>query len=244
MGYEMLALETIKLNRTFGDLHAVKDLNLQVKKGEIFGFLGPNGAGKSTSLKMITGLLKPCSGQIKVFGQCPLKDSVEVKHLMGVVAEELQMYDRLTGIEFVEFSARMFGVEKYIYESRIQKYFSMLDLETRKDSFIMDYSTGMKKKLSLIVALIHGPRLLLLDEPFTGMDALSVIRVKELLNELKNEGVAILFSSHILEIVEKICDRIGIIQDGELQAVGTSKDLLKEYEVSSLDEFFTKEKVL
>ncbi|MCJ8344984.1 ABC transporter ATP-binding protein [bacterium] len=240
----MLALETMELNKKFGDVHAVNHLNLQVRSGEIYGFLGPNGAGKSTTLKMVTGLLKPCSGQVSVFGHCPQDDSVEVKHLMGVVAEELQMYDRLTGMEFVEFSARMFGVEKYIYQERIDRYFSMLDLESRKDSFIMDYSTGMKKKLSLIVALIHGPRLLLLDEPFTGMDALSVIRVKELLNDLKNEGVAILFSSHILEIVEKVCDRIGIIQDGKLQAEGTSKELLESHNVSSLDEFFTKQSIV
>lgn len=237
----MKALQTVNLNKSFADLHAVKDLNLEVNTGEIFGFLGPNGAGKSTTLKMITGLLKPCSGDIYVFGKCPITDNVEVKFNLGVVAEELQMYDRLTGAEFVRFSARMYGVEKSLYEDRMNRYFTMLDLQARKDNFIMDYSTGMKKKLSLIVALIHGPKLLLLDEPFTGMDALSVIRVKELLQELKKEGVAIIFSSHILEIVEKVCDRIGIIQDGTLKAVGKYDQLLKDHGFSTLDMFFTKQ---
>ncbi|MCO4781993.1 MAG: ABC transporter ATP-binding protein [Candidatus Cloacimonetes bacterium] len=238
----MKALQTVNLNKSFGELQAVKDLNLEVNPGEIFGFLGPNGAGKSTTLKMVTGLLKPCSGDVFVFGRCPVENNVEVKFNIGVVAEELQMYDRLTGAEFVEFSARMYGIDQSVYEQRMNRYFSLLDLEARKDSFIMDYSTGMKKKLSLIVALVHGPKLLLLDEPFTGMDALSVIRVKELLNELKSEGVAIIFSSHILEIVEKVCDRIGIIQDGALKAVGRYDQLLEDHGFSTLDMFFTKDK--
>jgi len=232
----ILRVESLK--KSFGDFEAVKDLSFDVNPCEIFGFLGPNGAGKSTTIKMITGFLKPDAGKVEILGMDPVKNELEVKSVIGVVPEELQMYDRLTGREFLEFAARMYGVEESRSQEIIPHLLGLLDLAPKADNMILDYSYGMQKKLALAGALVHSPKLVFLDEPFTGMDAISVIKVRKLLEKLQSEGVSIFFSSHILELVEKVCDRIAIIDQGRIHAIGTKKELLEGLGAETLEEVF------
>jgi len=232
----MNALRVEDLTRRFDKILAVDHVSFEVRQGEIFGFLGPNGAGKSTTIKMITGFLRPTSGSIRIFDRDPFQVPMEVKRMIGVVPEELQLYDRLSGGEFVDFVARMFELEGY--EDRSLELFEMLDLSNHRDTLIMEYSHGMKKKLAFLSSVIHNPRVLFLDEPFTGMDALSVIRVRKFIESQREQGVSIFFSSHILELVEKICDRIGIIDHARLKGLGTRNELLEKFQAESLEEIF------
>lgn len=236
MKSSILRVENLK--KSFGDFEAVKDLSFEVNPCEIFGFLGPNGAGKSTTIKMITGFLKPDAGKVEILGMDPVKNELEVKSVIGVVPEELQMYDRLTGREFLEFAARMYGVDESRSQEIIPNLLGLLDLAPKADNMILDYSHGMQKKLALAGALVHSPKLVFLDEPFTGMDAISVIKVRKLLEKLQSEGVCIFFSSHILELVEKVCDRIAIIDQGRIHAIGTKRELLEGLGASTLEEVF------
>ncbi len=232
----MIALTVENLTKRFDRILAVDQVSFEVFKGEIFGFLGPNGAGKSTTIKMITGFLKPTAGKVQVFGKDPFADSIEVKRLIGVVPEELQLYDRLSGREFVEFVAHMFELEGF--EERMFELFEMLDLSVHQDTLIMEYSHGMKKKLAFLSSVVHSPKILFLDEPFSGMDALSVIRVRKFLESMRDQGVSIFFSSHILEVVEKICDRIGIVDHARLMGLGSREELLDSFGAASLEEVF------
>ena len=231
-------LEVVDLGRCFDDFWAVRSLSFSLKYGEIYGFLGPNGAGKSTTMKMITGLLKPTEGQVRLFGLNPYENEIETKRLIGMVPEHLQMYDRLTGREFLEFAARMYQVSENSYNSKIEEFFELLDLSSKADVQIKDYSNGMKKKTALAAALLHEPKILFLDEPFTGMDAMSVIKVRRLIEALREQGTTIFFSSHILEVVEKLCSRIGIIVNGCLREEGTAQNMMDSYKVESLEELF------
>ncbi len=231
-------LKVVNLGRCFDDFWAVRSLSFCLNHGEIFGFLGPNGAGKSTTMKMITGLLQPTEGQVSLFGLNPYESEIEAKRLIGMVPEHLQMYDRLTGREFLEFAARMYQVPKKQYEMKIEEFFELLDLTSKVDAQIKDYSNGMKKKTALAAALLHEPKILFLDEPFTGMDAMSVIKVRRLIEVLREQGTTIFFSSHILEVVEKLCCRIGIIVNGSLREEGTAQKMMDSYGVDSLEELF------
>lgn len=231
-------LEVTNLGKQFDDFWAVRGVSFKLNQGEIYGFLGPNGAGKSTTMKMITGLLRPSEGNIKVFGLDPIKDDVEVKRLIGMVPEYLQMYDRLTGQEFLEFAARMHGVSVDVYPDRIERLLRLLDLTSKAHVMIKDYSNGMRKKTALAAALVHDPKILFLDEPFTGMDAISVIKAKSLIDELRSKGVTIFFSSHILELVEKLCERLAIVVGGSLIKEGTVGYMLDSYGASTLEELF------
>jgi ABC-2 type transport system ATP-binding protein len=236
----MIQLEAEGLKKSFGEVHAVKSVSLKVFSGEIFGFLGPNGAGKTTTLKILTGFLKPDAGVVKVRGLDPFSSPMEVKHQVGVVPEKMQLYDRLSAEELLLFAARMHGLSPDVAQTRAENLLRQFDLYERKDSFLMNYSAGMKKKAALMMSLLHQPSVLFLDEPFTGMDALSVIRVREMLIRLKEQGVTIFFSSHILEVVEKLCDRIGILVKGELLCTGTKEELKQQYNSDSLENVFLK----
>ena len=231
-------LEVINLGRCFDSFWAVRSLNFRLEHGEIYGFLGPNGAGKSTTMKMITGLLKPTEGHVRLFGMNPYESEIETKRLIGVVPEHLQMYDRLTGREFLEFAARMYEVSEKQYNDKIEELLHLLDLSSKADIQIKDYSNGMRKKTALAGALLHSPKILFLDEPFTGMDAMSVIKVRRLIKNLCDQGTTIFFSSHILEVVEKLCNRIGIIVNGNLREEGTAQQMLENYHVKTLEELF------
>lgn len=235
---EKIPLQVSNLGKVFGDLWAVRGVSFSLVPGEIYGFLGPNGAGKSTTMKMITGLLKPSEGSVRLFGLDPTINDIEVKRLIGMVPEHLQMYDRLTGQEFLEFAARMHGVSSKIYLPRIEELLDFLHLTSKADIQIKDYSNGMKKKTALAAALIHDPKILFLDEPFTGMDAMSVIRARQLISSLRQKNVTIFFSSHILELVEKLCDRLAIIVNGGLKNSGTVLQLVESFGVNTLEELF------
>lgn len=222
----IFSIETRNLNRSFGDYHAVQNLNLQVPQGSFFGFLGPNGAGKSTSIKMLTGLLQPSSGQISVLGQDIWKQPQKVKGLIGVVPEKLHLFERLTATEYLEFVGAMYGMPAPLIAQRSGELLDLMELNERRELLIADYSHGMKKKIALAAALIHNPAVLFLDEPFEGVDAVSAKILRELLQDLIARQVTIFLTSHILEIVEKLCDHLAIIHKGRLITAGPLDEIL------------------
>ncbi|NOZ14197.1 MAG: ABC transporter ATP-binding protein [Acidobacteria bacterium] len=229
------------LSRKFNGKPAVNGLNLSVSEGEFFGFLGPNGAGKSTTINMAVGLLRPTSGSIRIFGKDPYREPLKVKASIGVVPEEPSLYERLTGIEALTFSGRIYGLEPETAKARARDLLSWLELEDAAGTLIVDYSKGMKRKLSLGCALIHRPRLLFLDEPFTGIDPIALKNIKEVLKKMVSEGMTIFFSSHIMEVVERLCTRIAILHHGKLFAVGTLAELRKSLnltESATLEDVF------
>jgi ABC-2 type transport system ATP-binding protein len=215
------AIETVNLCRVFGDLAAVDQLDLTVESGTFFGFLGPNGAGKSTVIKMLTGLLRKTSGEARVLGYDLDRQSVEIKRRIGVVPEELALFDRLTGAEYLTFVARMYDVSGEVIAQRSSELLGLMDLDDDPRKMIVDYSHGMRKKIALAAALIHQPQLLFLDEPFEGIDAVASRQIKDLLRALVGRGVTIFLTSHILEIVERLCTEMAVINRGKLVAQGT-----------------------
>jgi len=221
------AVETFDLVRRFGDIAAVDNLNLTVQRGSFFGFLGPNGAGKSTTIKMLTGLLAPTSGRILVLGRDLAVEPLEVKRRIGVVPEDLNLFERLTGAEMLSFTARMYGLQKAEIAERLPELLDLMELRNEPKKLIIEYSHGMKKKLSLACALIHRPEILFLDEPFEGIDAIASRTLKDLLSRLTARGLTVFLTSHVLEIVERLCSHIAIIAQGKLLAVGPLADLKK-----------------
>lgn len=224
---EPKAVETFDLVRRFGDFAAVDRLNLTVQRGTFFGFLGPNGAGKSTTIKMLTGLLAPTSGKILVLGRDIALEPLEVKRRIGVVPEDLNLFERLTGAEMLSFTARMYGLQKSEIAERLPELLDLMELRDDPKKLIVEYSHGMKKKLSLACALIHRPEILFLDEPFEGIDAIASRTLKDLLSRLTARGLTVFLTSHVLEIVERLCSDIAIIAQGKLLAAGPLAELKK-----------------
>lgn len=220
------AIQTRGLVKRFGDLAAVDGLDLDVPAGVMFGFLGPNGAGKTTTLKMLTGLLRPTAGSATVAGFDVMTQPIEVKRRIGVVPETLGLYERLTGNEYLELVGRLHGLDAATIERRRGRLLERLELADKADTLAVDYSGGMKKKLSLAGALLPDPQVLFLDEPFEGVDAVSSRTVKDMLRALVDQReVTVFFSTHIMELVEKLCDRVAIIHHGRLIAEGDMDDL-------------------
>ncbi len=219
------AIVTHDLLRVFGQKAAVNYLNLTVQRGEFFGFLGPNGAGKSTSIKMMVGLLRPTSGSVYVGGVDVWHEPLRARALMGVLPEYLNLYERLTGREFVTFAGRMYGVPEADVRRRTGELLQVLTLTDDAEKLIIDYSVGMRKKIALAAALIHRPEVLFLDEPFEGIDPVSSRAMRDILRDLTRHGTTIFFSSHIMEVVERLCTRVGIINQGTLVAEGTIAEL-------------------
>jgi ABC-2 type transport system ATP-binding protein len=220
------ALETHGLTRTFGELRAVDRIDLVVPGGAFYGFLGPNGAGKSTTIKCLTGLLRPTSGTIRILGIDPDVDPVAVKRKVGVLPEDLALFDRLTGAETLSFVGQVHGLDTAALRQRSSELLALMDLEAAADTLVTDYSHGMKKKLSLACALLPAPRLLFLDEPFEGIDAIASRQIKDLLLHFVGRGGGTVFlTSHILEVVERLCDHVGVIHQGRLVAQGTLEAL-------------------
>ena len=220
-----LPLLTDKLTRKFGDFTAVDQVDLRVQAGQFFGFLGPNGAGKSTTIKMLTGLLAPTSGRMELLGLDFQSHPVEVKRQIGVVPEGMGLFERLTGKEYLRFVGRMYGLDRATTEKRTEELLEFMQLADREKTMIADYSHGMQKKLALAAAVIHGPRILFLDEPFEGVDALAAGALKALLGRMTERGVTIFLTSHVLEIVERLCSHVGIIHKGKLVAQGSMEEL-------------------
>src|SRR6266516_4811780 len=200
-----LAIVAHDLVRVFGQKMAVNHLNLTVQRGEFFGFLGPNGAGKSTTIKMMTGLLRPTSGSVEVGGVDVWKHPLQARALMGVLPEYLNIYERLSGKEFLVFTGHMYGVPETDIRRRAGELLQVLTLADDADKLIVDYSVGMRKKIALAAAIIHRPQVIFLDEPFEGIDPVSSRVVRDILHDLTQRGVTIFFSSHIMEVVERLC---------------------------------------
>ncbi|HEY2461311.1 MAG TPA: ABC transporter ATP-binding protein [Candidatus Acidoferrum sp.] len=219
------AILTEQLTRRFGGLTAVDNVNLRVTAGQFFGFLGPNGAGKSTTIKMLTGLLSASSGRVELLGLDLAKDPVEVKRQIGVVPEGMGLFERLTGAEYLDFVGRMYGLDRPTTQKRSEELLEFMQLADRPKSMIADYSHGMQKKLALAAAVIHGPRILFLDEPFEGVDALAAGALKALLARMTERGVTIFLTSHVMEIVERLCSHVAIIHRGRLVAQGSLDEL-------------------
>ena len=222
-----MAVETFDLVRRFQDFVAVDNLNLTVRRGSFFGFLGPNGAGKSTTIKMLTGLLGPTSGRIRVLGRDIATVPLEVKSRIGVVPEDLNLFERLTGAEMLAFTGRMYGLNKAEIAERLPELLDLMELRNEPKKLIVEYSHGMKKKLCLACALIHRPEILFLDEPFEGVDAIASRTLKDLLSRLTARGLTVFLTSHVLEIVERLCTDIAIISQGKLLAAGSLDELRK-----------------
>jgi ABC-2 type transport system ATP-binding protein len=238
-----IAIATEHLTRRFGELTAVNGINLQVESGQFFGFLGPNGAGKSTTIKMLTGLLTPTSGRMSLLGMDFAQHRIEVKRQIGVVPEGMGLFERLTAPEYLEFVGRMYGLDKATTRKRSEELLEFMQLADRSKTLIADYSHGMQKKLALAAAVIHGPRILFLDEPFEGVDALAAGALKELLGRMTERGVTIFLTSHVLEIVERLCSHVAIIKKGELVAQGSMEELRagvpsEEGRTSTLEDIF------
>jgi ABC-2 type transport system ATP-binding protein len=216
------------LVRSFGPKIAVNNLNLRVRRGEFFGFLGPNGAGKSTTIKLMVGLLHPTAGSVWISGVNVWEDPLRARSLMGILPEQLNLYERLSGREFLIFAGHMYGLKKTEVQQRAHDLLSVLTLNDDADKLIVDYSIGMRKKIALAAALIHRPQVLFLDEPFEGIDPISSRTIRNILRDLTGAGVTIFFSSHIMEVVEKLCSRVGIINQGRLVAEGSLQELREQ----------------
>src|SRR5499427_1209736 len=219
------AITTDKLTRRFGELVAVEDVNLQVAAGQFFGFLGPNGAGKSTTIKMLTGLLAASSGRIEILGTDLAQNPVEVKRQIGVVPEGMALFGRLTGAEYLNFVGRMYGLDRETAAKRTGELLEFMQLADQPKKLVTDYSHGMQKKLALAAAVIHGPKILFLDEPFEGVDAIAAGTLKTMLQRMISRGATIFLTSHVLEIVERLCSHVGIIHHGRLVAQGSLEEL-------------------
>ncbi len=232
-GAAPLAVETTDLVRRFGDFAAVDGVNLRLERGRFFGFLGPNGAGKSTTIKMLTGLLAPTRGRILILGRDLAVEPLEVKRRIGVVPEDLNLFERLTGAEMLVFTGRMYGLRREEVAERGRELLALMELDGDPKKFIVDYSHGMKKKLSLACALIHRPEVLFLDEPFEGVDAIASRTLKDLLSRLTQRGLTVFLTSHVLEIIERLCTDIAIISEGRLVASGALDELRRGINVTA-----------
>ncbi len=217
---------------------AVDDISFEVNEGEVFGFLGPNGAGKSTTIKCITGILPITEGQISICGHSIIDDPIQAKLNLGFVPDNHQMYEQLTAREYINFMADIYHVGKEDRKIRADKMLELFDLSSVVDNQISTFSHGMKQKVCVIGALVHNPKLWILDEPLTGLDPKSSYELKELMKEHVKEGNSVFFSSHMLEVVEKVCDRISIINGGKLVMTGDLDEIKSKSSDSSLEEIF------
>lgn len=234
----MIKINSLSKMYKNADRFAVKNLSLTVNDGEVFGFIGANGAGKSTTIKCITGILPYNDGSIEIAGYDMAKDSISAKKNIGYVSDNHSVYDKLTGREYVNFLANIYGVSKQDRDQRLNELSIRFDLQDKLDSPIKSYSHGMKQKICVIGALIHEPKVWILDEPLTGLDPKSAKELKGLMREHCEKGNVVFFSSHVLEVVEKLCDRIAIIKDGEIIATFTMEELEQKQQGKSLEDIF------
>ena len=220
-------------------LKAVDNANLEIKKGEIFGFLGPNGAGKTTTIKMLTGILQADSGEILINGKDIVKDSLEAKKQFGFVPDDPNIFLRLKGIEYLKFMAEIYGVDPKNRATLIEDLANKLDMQTALNDKIQSYSHGMRQKIVIIGAILHNPAVWILDEPMTGLDPKSAFALKEMMKEHTKKGNTVFFSTHVLDVAEKLCDRIAIINKGKILFCGTLDEMrVMMKENSSLEEMF------
>ena len=231
-------IETAGLTRTFGDTVAVRDLDLRVEPGEIVGFLGPNGAGKSTTVKILTCMIGPTSGSARVAGYDVEQDAMEVKRRLGYVPEAGALYEALTAGEYLGMVANLHGIQGKRAETKTDELLGLFDIIGARDKRLAEFSKGMKQKVLISAALISNPEVLFLDEPLNGLDANAALVMKQLLRELASQGRTILFCSHILEVVERICTRIVIINDGSTIVDGTAAEIAARTGTTTLEGAF------
>ncbi|HYM12663.1 MAG TPA: ABC transporter ATP-binding protein [Bryobacterales bacterium] len=230
------AIQTRGLRKLYGQKAAVDGLDLTVPQGSFFGFLGPNGAGKTTTIHILIGLVPSTSGEVEILG-LPLESNVQqIKRLIGIVPDESVLFDRLTGPEFLQFVGRMYGLERAVAAERARELLDLFELNHQPRKLISEYSKGMKKRAALAAALIHRPQLFLLDEPFEGVDPMGARLMKDILLNQVRQGATIFLTSHVLEVVERLCDRVAIINEGRLVIEG-SIDELRSGEVTLEDTF-------
>jgi ABC-2 type transport system ATP-binding protein len=234
----MFSFDQVSKQYAKSKVKALDSLSLHVEKGEVFGFLGPNGAGKTTTIRLLTGVLSPDSGSIRIGGYDIAHDPMEAKRLIGYLPDNQEMYERLTGLEYLQFLADIYQVDAAQRKAHLQKYLSLFQLADAVGQPIRSYSRGMKQKLTIIGALIHQPPLWVLDEPMTGLDPMAVHLLKEEMRAHCQAGNTVFFSTHVLDVAEKLCDRIAIIAHGKLLAVGTMEEILSGEHKSSLEEAF------
>jgi ABC-2 type transport system ATP-binding protein len=219
------AIHTKGLTRRFGALVAVEDVTLSVAPGQFFGFLGPNGAGKSTTIKMLTGLLEPSAGTIDILGQRFGAESLELKRQIGVVPEGMALLGRLTAREYLCFVGRMYGLDAPTTNRRTEELLEFMQLANEHRKLVTDFSHGMQKKLAMAAAVIHGPKVLFLDEPFEGVDAIAAGMLKTMLTGMINRGATVFLTTHVLEIVDRLCSHVAIISKGRIVATGSLEEL-------------------
>ena len=227
MASDQSALELRGLTKRFDRL-AVDALDLTIRTGEFYALLGPNGAGKTTTLRMVAGLLRPDAGSVAIMGVDALKDPVAAKQITAWVSDEPMIYDKLTPLEYLEFIAGLWGIEPSVAEPSARELLTSLSLEANMHERCEGFSKGMRQKVALAGALVHGPRLIILDEPLTGLDAVSARHVKRLLGERVRSGCTVIMTTHILEVAERMADRIGVISSGRLVAEGTLAELRQQ----------------
>lgn len=228
------------LSKNFGEKKAVIDLTLQIQPGEILGFLGPNGAGKTTTVKMLTGMLIPTSGTAKVAGFDIIHEPVEVKKRIGYVPESGALFESLTAWEYLELVTDLHHLDRRLAHGRIEEFLSLFGIFDEKDHRLSSFSKGMKQKVLISAAFLHNPEVLFLDESLTGLDANAALIIKELLKKFATQGKTIMFCSHVLEVVERVCTRIAIINKGQLVAQGTSIEITHQSSQPNFEQAFSK----
>jgi ABC-2 type transport system ATP-binding protein len=228
-------IELKDLTKKYGDFEAVKDLNLCVKKGEVFGFIGPNGAGKTTTIKMMSGILEPTGGTVSIAGIKMRDEPEKAKSKIGFIPDRPYLYEKLSGMEFLKFTADLYGVSEETFQASAYKILKDFSLADWADELVESYSHGMKQRLIMSAALLHDPEVIIVDEPMVGLDPAAIIMVKALFRKLAAKGVTVFMSTHTLKVAQDTCDRIGVINKGRLIATGTTQELQRAANVSEAD---------
>lgn len=234
----MKAIKISNLQKAYGSSLVLKDVNLEVDSGEIIGYIGPNGAGKSTTIKILIGMIPDYAGNVEVMGLDVKTNPMEVKRLIGYVPENASLYDTLSPMEYLRFLGSLYQLETEQIEEKATELLRLFALYDQRDDRMTTFSKGMKQKVLLISGILHNPEVIFLDEPLSGLDANAVILVKEILSQLKHAGKTIFYSSHIMDVVEKISDRIVLINKGTIIANGTFEELKSQRETGSLEQIF------
>lgn len=233
-----VAVQALELVKRFGDFTAVDGLTMSIPRGAFYAFLGPNGAGKSTTISLLTGVFAPDGGTIRISGVDGAQHALDVRRHIGVVPEELSLFERLTGRQYLTFCGRMHGLPGAEAQERADELLRLTDLQNKSSALVAEYSKGMRRRLAIAAALIHAPDILFLDEPFEGIDVLAAGVIRELLAELSRRHVTLLLTTHVLEIAERLATHAGIIQKGKLVAEGPVAALKATYKVDSLEHVF------
>jgi ABC-2 type transport system ATP-binding protein len=229
------AIEIVELRKLYRGVNAVDSLSVSVPEGSFFGFLGPNGAGKTTTIKILTGLIHADSGSVKVLGMQMPEQSLEIRKVIGLVPDDSLLFDYLNGAEYLNFIGRLYRLGREVAAERARELLELFELDDRPKKLIGEYSKGMRKRIAMAAALIHRPRLFLMDEPFEGVDAVGARLMKDILVEQVQHGATIFLTSHVLEVVERLCDRVAIIDHGKVIAEGSVDELRKSGSAGSAD---------